>query len=477
VADSVVTTSGSEVSVSSTDPGDSSLGRMRLIIEHFADASRNGVRVRQQGLGDPSISSQDADCTHNPLFNDVVCNGAPTRIVVNGSEGRDQVGIGGSNIGCEPGSAIETIVNLKGGDDSLTLFHCGTLSAPNRLSPRFDARGGLGNDILVGNVQNDVLNGEFGNDIVNGGFGDDRASGGPGSDVLRGGGLSATGTSGSGNDVLDGGDGNDELRAEDGDDQLTGGQGADVIDGGPGRDGAALTALATNTVRLDGLANDGTAGEGDNYLSIEVVTGTPAKDVMVGSGAAETLAGVAGNDEITGGGGVDSLSGGDGDDLIDARDGTANDTVSCGAGDDEAIVDLIDTVSGGVLSPRPRSRLPECERVERFAIDDGPPARAVAGRRLRIARDGSVRVRLACPRKARVPCRGRLSLVDPRRPARVFAAGAYAIGLGRSGVVVLDLTAAEARTLRARGVVDALTRERGASRKGPRRSTQALLIR
>jgi hypothetical protein len=479
LADSIVATSGSELSVSSRAPAESGFGgQLSLVVEHFADADRNGVRVREldRGLIEPSISSQDPDCTTNPIFNDVVCNGAPTRIVVSGSVGVDKVGIGGSNVGCEPGSPIETIVNLGDGEDVLLFFNCGSLTAPNRLSPRIDARGGFGDDILNGNVRNDVVSGESGNDLVFGRAGDDRVSGGGGNDELRGGDEFDT-TPGSGNDVLDGDFGNDSLVGGDGDDQLSGGPGADVIDGGSGRDSATLRTDGTsNTVRLDGLANDGLAGEGDNYLSIEVLTGTLLRDVLVGSAAPERLAGGRGNDEITGGGGVDSLSGGDGDDLIDARDGIV-DTVSCGSGQDQVVADLVDTVLvSGVLSPGQIRRAPECERVERFAADDGPPARAV-GRRVRIARDGAVGVRVACPRTARVRCRGRLSLADPRRPGLVLAASAYEIRRGRSALIELELSASEATRLRARGAVAALTRERGASKKGPRSSLQVLVVR
>jgi Ca2+-binding RTX toxin-like protein len=294
------------------------------------------------------------------------------------------------------------------------------------------------------------------------------ALGGNGADSLTGGVFS---------DSLDGGNGNDQLFGGAGDDQLTGAGGADEIDGGAGRDTALFITTGLGlTVRLDGVANDGFPGEGDNYTSIEDVTGGPANDVLVGSDAAETLRGAAGNDQVTGGGGVDSLSGGDGDDVIDARDGV-RDTVSCGSGQDEVIADLVDAVLvRSAFSPRIRSRQPECERVERFASDDGPPARAV-GRRVRIARDGAVGVRVACPRKARVRCRGRLSLADPRRPGKALAAAAYDIRLGRSQVVGLELSAREAAQLRARGVVTARTRERGASKKGPRSSQQALVVR
>jgi Ca2+-binding RTX toxin-like protein len=393
------------------------------------------VRIETSvGLLLPLITTNDPRCVFNPLFNDVVCDVAPTRIVVNGSEAVDGVAIGGSNGDCPPGPPIEAIITLNGGDDRMVDAGRCPDDDPGRLTARFTARGRPGNDLLTGGLLKDVL---------------------------------------------DGGSGNDELRGEEGDDQLTGGFETDVIDGGPGRDSVTFNTSFNQVVTLDGTANDGEAGEGDNYLSIERVIGGRGNDILVGSAADEQLAGGDRDDEVTGGLGTDSLSFGNGDDVIDARDGTANDTVSCGAGEDEAIVDLIDTVlvSGGFLSPRPRSRLPECERVERFAIDDGPPARAVAGRRLRIARDGSVGVRVACPRTARVACRGRLSLADPRRPGRALAAAAYDIRLGRTAVVGLELRAGEATRLRARGAVAALTRERGASKRGPRSSLQVLVVR
>jgi hypothetical protein len=44
-------------------------------------------------------------------------------------------------------------------------------------------------------------------------------------------------------------------------------------------------------------------------------------------------------------------------------------------------------------------------------------------------------------------------------------------------VVGLELRAGEATRLRARGAVAALTRERGASKRGPRSSLQVLVVR
>src|SRR5262245_23727623 len=71
--------------------------RNQFVIEHFADASRNGLRVRQTGFGVPTISSSDPDCMTNPVFNDVVCVPLASRILINSGSGDDTVLIGGSN--------------------------------------------------------------------------------------------------------------------------------------------------------------------------------------------------------------------------------------------------------------------------------------------------------------------------------------------------------------------------------------------
>src|SRR4051794_20591617 len=107
-------------------------------------------------------------------------------------------------------------------------------------------------------------------------------SGGPGNDKIEGYG---------GNDTLDGGDGNDEVNGNAGNDVVRGGAGddvingdnykspgSDVIDGGPGYDQIddwSIPDAATHpqpTVSLDGVANDGRPGEGDNVTGIEKFT-------------------------------------------------------------------------------------------------------------------------------------------------------------------------------------------------------------
>jgi hypothetical protein len=175
---------------------------------------------------------------------------------------------------------------------------------------------------------------------------------------------------GAGNDDLRGGAGNDALSGGDGDDTLRGNRGADVIGGGDGIDWAVDSAPAAASYSLDGVANDGVAGENDDI-------GTDVENVSVAAPAADTVsvAGDAapnrvlvtqGKATIVGGSGSDELEGGPQDDAIDARDGT-QDVVVCGGGTDTALVDTVDVVSA------------TCENVQRSATaggvdDDHPPA-------------------------------------------------------------------------------------------------------
>jgi Ca2+-binding RTX toxin-like protein len=163
-------------------------------------------------------------------------------------------------------------------------------------------------------------------------------------------------------DALYGGAGDDVLRGLAGNDDLDGGAGADTFAGGPGND-AVSYADATRgvTVTLDGRANDGAPGEGDDVgKDVEDVYGGPGDDTLTGTGAANTLDGGDGNDTITGGKGVDGLYGGPGDDVIDSRDGQV-DVVDCGPGTDTVNADGVDAITGcerrgkGVALPSART--------------------------------------------------------------------------------------------------------------------------
>jgi Ca2+-binding RTX toxin-like protein len=120
-----------------------------------------------------------------------------------------------------------------------------------------------------------------------------------------------------GNDTITGGAGSDTILGGAGDDVIDGGLGADFIAGDEGND--TLT-YASRTqplvVVMDGIANDGEAGEGDNVDgTIDTIFGGAAADridAQTQSGG-KAIYGNDGNDTLTGGDGDDRLNGGLGD--------------------------------------------------------------------------------------------------------------------------------------------------------------------
>ena len=196
---------------------------------------------------------------------------------------------------------------------------------------------------------------------INGGVGDDALytespgvsvlDGGPGSDYVFASGPTA--------DTINGGDGDDIVGFVPYD-TLT--HGADVVNGGPGLDegrvelrlnAPAFTGPVDVALSLDGVANDGIAGQGANFVDVEdatalslfvaVPTRAYGRATLTGNAAPNLIEGDNGNDVIDGGAGNDVLDGDDGDDTINARDGFV-DRVVCDAGNDLAIVDPLDQV-------------------------------------------------------------------------------------------------------------------------------------
>jgi Ca2+-binding RTX toxin-like protein len=259
--------------------------------------------------------------------------------------------------------------------------------------------GGSVNETFYGGGGNDIIYGGSGNDIIHGGEGNDRLYGGPGNDQVFGEGGNDDVDGGEGNDLVDGGSGDDRLEFSIGAAGDDPGLGADTYVGGPGTDSLWFDNHAGGmTISINGVADDGTPGEGDNVGSdIEEINGSPGNDVFIGSAGPDGFSGGLGNDEIHGGGGDDHLNGGGGDDklygeagndkieggsgadLVDggpgvdelygdiagcsifcsfdsdtilARDGEA-DRVDCGGGADYAQVDLLDVVAFCAVVDRP----------------------------------------------------------------------------------------------------------------------------
>jgi Ca2+-binding RTX toxin-like protein len=201
--------------------------------------------------------------------------------------------------------------------------------------------------------------------------------------------------------------------------------GADVIDGGPGYDATEdwsipsdLTNQPSVDVTLDGVANDGRPGEGDDVVNVEkfqmyvvgrfvgtdaaeniniynpgnegpsTLIGNGGDDSLYGNDFDDTVDGGAGNDHVEGGMGNDKVTGGPGEDVIYgdatassctwyscqvpygndviyARDGEV-DNIDCGIGTDKAIVDSIDIVAN-------------CETVDAAAAGGGGSGGGGAG--------------------------------------------------------------------------------------------------
>lgn len=188
-----------------------------------------------------------------------------------------------------------------------------------------------------------------------------------------------TADGGASDDNVSGGDAADSLSGGVGDDRLFGAT-ADTLSGGPGLDAGFYTApekqLGPVSITLDGVADDGVAGDRLNFLAdIEDVDAdnryefndplpTYGPVTLAGTAGGNHLTGSNGPDTITGNGGIDFLDGEAGDDTLLARDGLA-DRVRCGTGTDTAVVDQFDQVSD------------TCEVVQRLApeviLEDTPP--------------------------------------------------------------------------------------------------------
>ncbi|MBE2318844.1 hypothetical protein DVA67_022910 [Solirubrobacter sp. CPCC 204708] len=340
-----------------------------------APGERNALTLSEQADGALRFSDDGASITVHPPgctrvdVRAVSCPPAPVRVAL--ADGNDTFGLH------RVGAAFPLTVDGGDGDDQLT----GDILAKDKTF-----LGGPGNDLLDGASGNDVLRG------------------------------------GAGNDILWGDAGADQLHGEDGDDQLKPDNGKapapDFVDGGPGIDKiddwvelAASTYPRLN-VTLDGVADDGRPGEGDNIVNVEkaepkvsghfVLTDGPddwyvmanldsgastilaggGNDRIVGEDAAETIDGGAGDDYLEGGRRSDVLRGGPGrdlivadeseitcvwgpdsclifgDDVIDARDGE-RDEINCGPGTDRLTADPVDAHLG-------------CESVDTGGAAPGP---------------------------------------------------------------------------------------------------------
>jgi Ca2+-binding RTX toxin-like protein len=320
------------------DLGPESEGLVRIVTGSNANAfnvarfSENGIDINGDGDQDVTFAAPYrvfliSDSGFEP--DELDASLYPGRVILRGS---------GVLRGGLADDIIEGGGQLDGGPGNDRL----TTSGPGVL------RGGAGDDLVVGIGQleggdgNDqlsgtgVLLGQGGNDTLFGRGGPDQLDGGAGNDTLDG---------GAGDDVLAGGAGNDTLLAVG--DVVT--DGADQVSGGSGNDTVSYAARQIQAlVTLDGVADDGAGGEGDNVAAdVENIVGGAADDVLVGSAAANRLHGGPGNDELFGEDGNDRLEGEVGDDYLEGGPGT--NSLRGAAGNDILVgsLDGRDTFGGG----------------------------------------------------------------------------------------------------------------------------------
>jgi Ca2+-binding RTX toxin-like protein len=294
---------------------------------------------------------------------------------VRGSTGSDALTVGtlGLNLNADGDvdvtiSGVEFLaIDADLGNDNVSAGGGAGTGSPSPLGVTLI--GGAGNDALRGAGAADSLSGDPGSDTLFGGAGNDYLNGGDDADTLHG---------GADRDRVVGGFGDDLLYGEAGSDYFDSffADGADVMSGGTGlHDQAGYYWRAGNlAITIDGVANDGESGEGDNVeVDVEDVSGGQGSDTVTGSaannaltggpGGLDTLRGLAGDDYLSapwggsavlvggddedglyGSNGSDRLSGGDGDDFF--QGGQGNDTMSGDAGDDRVYVDWSGTADG-----------------------------------------------------------------------------------------------------------------------------------
>jgi Ca2+-binding RTX toxin-like protein len=127
--------------------------------------------------------------------------------------------------------------------------------------------------------------------------------------------------------------GNDTIFGLGGNDTIKGGGGADTINGGSGIDTVSY-ADSAGAVKVSLGLGRGDSGDayGDEYISIENITGSQFSDFLYGGDGANVIIGGGGHDYLAGGGGADTLDGGADNDTFTGGDGA--DTIDGGSGSD-----------------------------------------------------------------------------------------------------------------------------------------------
>lgn len=326
----LVFTAGSNVANRLTVTRETALGRSAIVLRDTAAsiaAGANCVSASADTVAcDESRVSRLSISTGN--FSDVVTVSADISkdATIDGGSGEDDLTGGSGRDSLTGGTGFDRLFHSRGAD---------TFSGGPEVDLVSYFRAASGVTVSIDNLANDGPAGEGDNvrpdvEQVNGTqshfdtlTGDDTAD----AFVPFGGGS-----------TINGGGGDDQLLSlPTGADRFNGGPGTDIVSYERSRDQGV-------TVTLDGVANDGQSGEGDDIeADVEEVVGTDYADVLEGNGSDNGFGGRGGNDTIRGRGGNDTLYGDSGFDTLLGGTGTdtcyvgpdGGDTDDCEAGDDE----------------------------------------------------------------------------------------------------------------------------------------------
>ncbi len=290
---------------------------------------------------------------------------------------------------------------------------------------------GNGDDTVVGSgggvsyytaSGNDSIAAGGGGDQVNAGEGDDSVDGGDGPDQLNG---------GPGDDTVDGGPGDDAL--SDGSDETDSGK--DQYQGGPGIDRLDYFTSEPLSIDLDGVADDGRPGEGDNAgTDLEDFNGGPGADILTGNDSPNQIDGGPGDDQIMGLGGPDELIGGPGDDDLDGGNGVdgiegqggsdsirsrdnAADEVGCGSATDTLLADSLDVFS--------------------VTCDQSSTGAELKSGNVKLSKKGKAKVKVACPVAEGIDCQVKITA---NKGKKTVAKGSGKVKTGKTGKITLKLT-------------------------------------
>ncbi|HOW70331.1 MAG TPA: calcium-binding protein [Phycisphaerae bacterium] len=252
-------------------------------------------------------------------LNGAVGDGQADNVIVDATDGDDNVAITGSGAGTTV-TGLAAVVNVtaaEGANDRLTVRArngSDQVQAEGLVagSIALTVNGGIGNDALTGSQGSDVLNGDDDHDTINGGGGDDLVNLGIGDDRF-------VWNPGDDTDLVEGAEGIDTV-------EVNGGIGAEDF-----------TVIANGTrVRLDRVNPAPFALDIGTCESL-VINASAGNDTVTCTGNLAaliqiTMDGGAGDDTLRGSNGADLILGGDGHDFVDGNQG--NDVAFLGAGDD-----------------------------------------------------------------------------------------------------------------------------------------------